>query len=60
MYAFHSNGELVEGFPLSLIRRQPEEFDTQHTYDNGFLGAPTLIDLDGDRDLEIVLPGMDS
>ncbi|MEC7240645.1 MAG: FG-GAP-like repeat-containing protein [Myxococcota bacterium] len=60
VYAFHSNGELVEGFPLSLIRRQPEEFDTQHTYDNGFLGAPTLIDLDGDRDLEIVLPGMDS
>ncbi len=60
LHVFSALGAVVPGFPVALQGREPEEFDGNHAYDNGFAGAPTLYDLDGDGDLEILVPGMDS
>jgi len=60
VYAFSSDGSLLEGFPVSILGREANEFDDYHTYENGILGAPTLIDVDGDADMEIVVAAMDS
>jgi MYXO-CTERM domain-containing protein len=59
LYAWHTDGSRVEGFPFTSIGRTPEEFGTRYTYDQGFLGAPALRDLDGDGAAEIVVAGMD-
>jgi uncharacterized protein (TIGR03382 family) len=60
LHAWHSDGRRVAGFPYWSIGREPDEFDGLHTYDQGFAGAPTLVDLDGDGTLEIVVVGLDS
>jgi hypothetical protein len=60
VYAFSTAGQLLDGFPVSIIGREPEEFDSEHTYDNGILGAPTLYDVDGDGAMEIIVGAMDS
>ena len=61
LYAWNaSTGERLAGFPVQNLGREPEEFDETHTYDNGFAGAPTLVDVDADGDLEILVAGMDS
>lgn len=59
IYAWNADGTRVAGFPVEMIRRAPEEFDTDHVYDNGFAGAPALYDLDGDGTREIVAAGLD-
>jgi len=59
MYAWEMDGSRVVGFPVWAIGRAPEEFDRNHTYDQGFAGAPTLVDMDGDGALEIVDAGLD-
>ncbi len=59
IYAWKSDGTRVDGFPYQALGREPEEFDTWHTYDQGFVGAPTVRDLDDDGAAEIVLPGAD-
>ena len=59
MYAWEFDGSRVPGFPGWTIGREPEEFDRYHTYDQGFAGAPALIDLDGDGALEIIDTGLD-
>ena len=60
LYAWHADGSLVDGFPAWAIGREPEEFGEDFAYDQGFLGAPTLVDLDGSGTLEIVLAGADA
>lgn len=60
VYAYSAKGEILDGFPVQIVGRTPDEFDDYHTYDNGILGAPTLVDVDGDSDLEIVVAAMDS
>lgn len=59
VYAWHSDGTPVAGFPVAIEGRRPEEFDTQHVYDNGIASAPTLVDMDGDGTLEILVAAMD-
>jgi len=59
IYAWHADGSRVEGFPYWNLGRTPEEFDTQHTYDQGFAGAPAIRDLDGDGAAEIVAASSD-
>ena len=59
VYAWHVDGSVVSGFPLEMVGRAPEEFGPADAWDNGFAGAPTLYDLDGDGTLEIIEAGMD-
>jgi len=59
IYAW-SDGELLDGFPVWTIGREPDEFDGDDVWDQGFWGAPTLVDLDGDGTREIVAAAMDS
>jgi hypothetical protein len=59
VYAWNTDGTRVGGFPYWSIGRTPEEFDTEHTYDQGFSGAPAIRDLDGDGAAEIVVAGGD-
>jgi hypothetical protein len=58
LYAWR-DGQLLDGFPVWTIGREPGEFDGDDVWDRGFWGAPTLVDLDGDGTLEIVAAAMD-
>ena len=60
VYLFDNKGELLSGFPVSIVGREPWEFDTEHTYDNAIMGAPTIYDVDFDGTGEIIVAGMDS
>lgn len=60
VYAWHSDGSIVSGFPVHSVGRTPIEFDSDHTYDQGFIGAPALYDINGDGGLEIIALGLDS
>lgn len=59
LYAWNDDGSLVPGFPTYTIGRAAEEFDVDHTYDQGYAGAPSLYDLDDDGTLEIIAASMD-
>ncbi len=58
LYAW-SDGVLRDGFPSWTIGREPEEFDGDDVWDDGYWAAPTLVDLDGDGGLEILAAAMD-
>ena len=60
LYAWHSDGTVVDGFPTWAIGRTPDEFGENFGYDQGFMGAPSLADLDDDGTLEIVIASSDS
>jgi hypothetical protein len=60
VFAWHADGSPVEGWPVKTLGREAEEFDRDHTYDEGVMGAPTLVDLDGDGRLEVLASCMDS
>jgi hypothetical protein len=59
VYAWHADGTPVSGWPVEMERRSAEEFTSNNAWDNGFAGAPTLYDVDGDGTLEVVAAGMD-
>ena len=61
LYAWRADGSLREGFPVHMNYENcaVELRDEEHRYDCGFGAAPTLVDMDGDGDLEILQPGMD-
>lgn len=59
VYAWHSDGSPVAGFPVIMVGRTPEETGPADDWDNGFMGGAALEDLDGDGSLEIVVGGMD-
>jgi hypothetical protein len=59
IYAWHQDGSRVAGFPVLMLGRAPEEFTNKNDWDIGFIGAPSLEDLDGDGSLEIIAAGMD-
>jgi hypothetical protein len=54
LYAWNAKGELLDGFPVRMTFRAPEEMEPGRAWDNGFYGNPALGDVDGDGDLEIV------
>ena len=58
--AWHADGSVVAGFPVSIDRSHIAKCDPEHLWDDGFFAAPTLADLDKDGKLEIITPGMDS
>jgi hypothetical protein len=59
VYAWRSDGSELSGWPVEMIGRTPEEFGGADAWDNGFAGAPTLVDLDDDGTLEVIVAGMD-
>ena len=59
IYAWHHDGTVVDGFPYYMIGRGAGEITNDFNYDNGFLGAPSLYDVDSDGTLEIIAMGMD-
>ncbi len=59
VYAWSADGTPVAGFPVDIVGRAADEFDSTHVYDNAIMGAPTLYDLDGDGVLEILAAAMD-
>ena len=60
VHAFHADGSRVDGWPVEMAGRQPNEFTDQNTYDRGFIGAPALVDIDGDGAAEVIAGGMDA
>ena len=60
VYAWHHDGSVVTGYPQAIIERGPSEITNEFLYDNGFVGAPALYDLDGSGTLEVIVAGMDS
>ena len=61
MVVFHGDGTVADGWPFVLDRELVWEMsNTDNVYDYGFFGAPSLADLDGDGDLEIIVGAMDA
>lgn len=60
VYAWHTDGSRVSGFPVRIEGREPEEYDSKRHYDIAILGAPTLVDIDGDGLRDVVVAGGDS
>ena len=60
VWAWHTDGSVVAGFPVQLDRDTvPIAKDANHELQDGFFASPTLVDLDKDKKLEIVAAGMD-
>ncbi len=60
LYAWHADGTLVAGFPHQTIGRDRLEWGGDlWNFDQGYMGAPALWDLDGDGALEIIAAAMD-
>lgn len=59
VFAFSGSGRLLPGFPVSIQGREGAEFTAEMAWDNGIAAAPSLGDIDGDGDLEIVAGAMD-
>jgi hypothetical protein len=59
VFVWSAEGVLQDGFPLSIDGRDVSELDKYHSYDRHIAGAPTLADVDGDGDLEIIVAAGD-
>ena len=61
VWAWRSDGSVVPGFPVRMDYSHCDPADRTELVrtDCGFFAAPTLVDLDGDGQLDILQPGMD-
>ncbi len=61
VYAWESDGSVVDGFPVRLdpSKSVPADRTRDNHVKRGFIASPTLGDLVGDSDLEIVVPALD-
>jgi len=57
--AWTSTGDRLDGFPVSIVGRSPEEMVRGMAWDMAFFSSPALGDVDGDGDLEIVSASSD-
>ena len=60
VYVWGADGALQDGFPVRVNAVDPVILDRYITLDEAIIGAPTLVDLDGDGDLEILIAAGDS
>jgi hypothetical protein len=58
VWAFASDGKPLAGFPIEAFAMHPAQ-NPATIVDVGFFAAPTLVDLDGDGRLEIVIGAFD-
>ncbi len=56
VYAWHANGKRVKGFPVSIDLRKPSP---DGKLDSAIYASPALVDLDGDKHLDIVVGAAD-
>ena len=54
VYAFNPDGTAVDGFPVRTDPAFSANTDPNNVWDEGFLAAVVLYDLDDDNDLEII------
>jgi MYXO-CTERM domain-containing protein len=60
VWAWHTDGSVVAGFPVQLDRDTlAVAKDENHELQDGFFASPALADLDRDKKLEIIAAGMD-
>lgn len=60
LYVWHADGTLADGFPHWTIGRDRREWEGElWNFDQGYMGAPALWDIDGDGTLEIIAAAMD-
>lgn len=61
VWAWRVDGSVLDGFPVQMdfAHCDPADRTEEVRTDCGFFAAPTLVDLDGDGALDILLPGMD-
>ena len=61
LMVWHADGTVAEGWPFVLDRELVWDVsNSDNVYDYGFFGAPSLADMDGDGDLEIIAGAMDA
>ena len=61
VYAWETDGSVVSGFPVRLdpSLSRPQDRTRDNHIKRGFSASPALGDLNGDGDLEIVVPALD-
>jgi MYXO-CTERM domain-containing protein len=61
VWAYHGDGSTVNGFPVELMRDAAiNSYDDGHELEDGFWASPVLVDLNGDKKLDVVIAGMDA
>ncbi|MDP6932364.1 MAG: FG-GAP-like repeat-containing protein [Myxococcota bacterium] len=59
LYAWHDDGQPVDGFPYRILGRALEDIDDAHRWENSIWGSPVLEDLDLDGTHEVIFAALD-
>jgi hypothetical protein len=60
VFVFAADGGLRPGWPQAIDYERADVTDRDNNVDAGVASSPVLADLDGDGDLEIILPALDA
>ncbi|MFH2007948.1 MAG: FG-GAP-like repeat-containing protein [bacterium] len=59
VYVYDSAGNVKTGFPVEIDRSLITDINEFRNVDSGIIGSPTVEDMDGDGDYEIIVGAMD-